>query len=217
MDEEIPGFSDSMKKHRTESPIALLIIDVINHMEFVEGEQLFKQALPMAKKIAALKVRAVSANIPVIYVNDNFGHWCSDLKKQMSHCLMDGVRGEPIARLLLPDHSDYFVLKPKSSAFFGTTLHTLLQYLGVKTLVLTGMAADVCILFTAHDAHLRDYEIIVPSDCVASNTSRETRMALANMEKAAHAVIRKSSSINFKRPTRSQAKRPKVQNLTKAA
>lgn len=110
---------------------------------------------------------------------------------------MDGVRGEPIARLLVPDHSDYFVLKPKSSGFFGTTLHTLLQHLGVKTLILTGMAADVCILFTAHDAHLRDYKIIVPSDCVASNTLRETKVALSHMQKAAHASICKSANITF--------------------
>jgi len=196
--------------------IALLIIDVLNDMEFEEGKQLFKQALPMARKIAALKSRASAAQVPIIYVNDNFGHWRSDLKKQISHCLIDGVRGEPIARLLVPDHSDYFVLKPKSSAFFGTTLHTLLQYLEVRTLILTGLAADVCILFTAHDAHLRDYEIIVPSDCVASNTLPETRMALANMKKAAHAVICKSAAIDFKqyagkrRPTRARA-----QNLTK--
>jgi isochorismate hydrolase len=107
----------------TKQSIALLIIDVINDMEFEEGKQLFKQALPMARKIAALKSRASSAQVPIIYVNDNFGHWRSDLKKQIFHCLMDGVRGEPIARLLVPDHSDYFVLKPKSSAFFGTTLH----------------------------------------------------------------------------------------------
>ena len=203
----------------TRQSIALLIIDVINDMEFEEGKQLFKQALPMARKIAALKSRASAAQVPIIYVNDNFGHWRSDLKKQISHCLMDGVRGEPIARLLVPDHSDYFVLKPKSSAFFGTTLHTLLQYLGVRTLVLTGMAADVCILFTAHDAHLRDYEIIVPSDCVASNTLPETRLALANMKKAAHAVICKSATINFNdskgRARSSRPARAGSQNLTK--
>jgi nicotinamidase-related amidase len=203
----------------TKQSIALLIIDVINDMEFEEGKQLFKQALRMARKIAALKSRASSAQVPIIYVNDNFGHWRSDLKKQISHCLMDGVRGEPIARLLVPDHSDYFVLKPKSSAFFGTTLHTLLQYLGVRTLVLTGIAADVCILFTAHDAHLRDYDIIVPSDCVASNTFPETRRALANMKKAAHAVICKSEDVNFKDSKRhARSLRPagaRAQNLTK--
>ena len=205
------------QRRNTKPAIALLIIDVINDMEFPEGKQLFKQALPMAKKIAALKIRASSAQVPIIYVNDNFGHWRSDLKKQISHCLVDGVRGEPIARLLAPDHSDYFVLKPKSSAFFGTTLNTLLQYLEVRTLVLTGIAADVCILFTAHDAHLRDYEIIVPSDCVASNTLPETRMALANMKKAAHAVICKSVSINFKDSKRRSGnpRAARAQNLTK--
>jgi len=203
-------------QRRTKLSIALLIIDVINDMEFEEGKQLFKQALPMARKIAALKRRASAAEIPIIYVNDNFGHWRSDLKKQISHCLIDGVRGEPITRLLLPDHSDYFVLKPKSSAFFGTTLHTLLQYLEVQTLVLTSIAADVCILFTAHDAHLRDYEIIVPSDCVASNTLAETRMALANMKKAAHAVICKSAAIDFKRHAGGlRPAKAKTQNLTK--
>ncbi|HZU34219.1 MAG TPA: isochorismatase family cysteine hydrolase [Candidatus Angelobacter sp.] len=195
---------------KNQPSIALLIIDVINDMEFEEGMQLLRQALPMAKKIAALKARARAAQVPIIYVNDNFGHWRSDLKTQISHCLNDGVRGEPVARLLAPEHSDFFVLKPKSSGFFGTTLHTLLRHLGVNTLVLTGLAADVCILFTAHDAHLRDYQIIVPSDCVASNTLRETRMALANMEKAAHALICKSSSINFKRYTGSRAKRSSV-------
>jgi nicotinamidase-related amidase len=188
--------------------IALLLIDVINDMEFEEGKQLLRQALPMAKKLAALKARAQAAQIPIIYVNDNFGHWRSDLRKQISHCLQDGVRGEPVARLLAPEHSDFFVLKPKSSGFFGTTLHTLLRHLGVNTLILTGFAADVCILFTAHDAHLRDYQIIVPSDCVASNTLRETRMALTNMEKAAHALVCKSSSIDFKRYTGSRSKRP---------
>jgi nicotinamidase-related amidase len=205
------------KRKNRKPSIALLIIDVINDMEFEEGKLLFKQALPMAQKIAALKSRASSAQVPIIYVNDNFGHWRSDLKKQISHCLIDGVRGEPIARLLVPDHSDYFVLKPKSSAFFGTTLHTLLQHLGIRTLVLTGIAADVCILFTAHDAHLRDYKIIVPSDCVASNSLPETRMALANMKKAAHAVICKSVSINFKDSKRHADRlRPaKAQNLTK--
>jgi nicotinamidase-related amidase len=200
----------------TQQSIALLIIDVINDMEFEEGKQLFKQALPMARKIAALKSHASAANVPIIYVNDNFGHWHSDLKKRISHCLIDGVRGEPIARLLVPDHSYYFVLKPKSSAFFATTLHTLLQYLGVRTLVLSGMAADVCILFTAHDAHLRDYEIIAPSECVVSNTLPETPSALANMKEAAHAVICKSADVHFKQHAGNlRPARARTQNLTK--
>jgi nicotinamidase-related amidase len=183
---------------RRKCSTALLLIDVINDMEFPDGgDKLLRQTLPAARKIAALKKRAVAAGVPVIYVNDNFGKCRSDFKKQVRHCLQDGVRGEPVARLLAPAAEDYFVLKPKSSSFFGTTLHSLLNHLEVTTLVLTGVAADVCILFTAHDAHLRDYQIIVPSDCVASNFKRETTAALANMKKATHAVVCESPMIHF--------------------
>jgi nicotinamidase-related amidase len=155
---------------RRKCSTALLLIDVINDMEFPDGgEKLLRQTLPAARKIAALKKRAVAAGVPVIYVNDNFGKWRSDFKKQVRHCLHDGVRGEPVARLLAPSAEDYFVLKPKSSAFFGTTLHSLLNHLEVTTLVLTGVAADVCILFTAHDAHLRDYQISLTVSLPTSN------------------------------------------------
>jgi nicotinamidase-related amidase len=164
---------------------------------YASPKQLFKQALPMAKRIAALKSRAKAAGVPIIYVNDNFGHWRSDLKKQISHCRWMAFAENQSLGSWFPITQTILCLKPKSSAFFGTTLHTLLQHLGVNTLVLTGVAADVCILFTAHDAHLRDYEIIVPSDCVASNTLRETKMALANMQKAAHASICKSTAIKL--------------------
>lgn len=184
---------------KSRSPVALLLIDLINDMEFEEGRQLFEHALSAARKIVRLKERAGAAGVPVIYVNDNFGHWRSDLNVQIRHCIEDKVRGEPIARMLKPSRSDYFVLKPKSSAFFDTTLQTLLQYLEIKTLILTGVAADVCILYTAHDAHLRDYDIIVPRDCVASNSHEETAAALRNMEKSTHASICDSSEIDFQR------------------
>ena len=125
------------------SDVVLLLIDVINDFEFPEGELLFEHAIPMACAIAELKKRAREADIPVIYVNDNFGRWQSDFHKLVDHCLQDGVRGQSIAELLWPDDSDYFVLKPKHSGFFSTTLDTLLEYLGAKTLVLTGVAGNI--------------------------------------------------------------------------
>jgi nicotinamidase-related amidase len=136
------------------SPVVLLLIDVINDLEFPGAEELFKHALPMAENIAAFKRRAKELGIPVIYVNDNFGRWQSDFSKLVGHSLEDGVRGEPMARLLLPEADDYFVLKPKHSAFYSTTLDTLLDYLKCKTLILTGLAGNICILFTANDAYM---------------------------------------------------------------
>jgi nicotinamidase-related amidase len=177
--------------------VALLLIDVINDLDFPEGDQLLQHALPMARQIAALKRRAQDADIPVIYVNDNFGRWRSDFGAQVEHCLEDGVRGKPIAELLQPDEDDYFVLKPKHSGFFSTTLDTLLKYLGTKAVILTGMAANICVLFTANDAYMRDLHLAVPRDCVASNTDAENEYALEQMGKVLKADTRPSTELSL--------------------
>ena len=135
--------------------VALLLIDVINDLDFAHGKALLKQALPMATKIAALKRRAKRVGIPSIYVNDNFGRWQSDFQHVLRHCLDEDVCGKPLATLLQPDAEDYFVLKPKHSGFYSTTLELLLQALGVHTLILTGLAGNICVLFTANDAYMR--------------------------------------------------------------
>jgi nicotinamidase-related amidase len=177
--------------------VALLLIDVINDLEFETGEQLLKSATPMAEKIAALKKRAKEANVPVIYVNDNFGKWQSDFNKILTHCLEDDVRGKPLAERLRPEEDDYFVLKPKHSGFFSTTLDTLLEYLKARTLILTGVTADICVLFTANDAYMRDFNLIIPSDCVASNSPVENEHALELMKRVLKADIRPSVELNF--------------------
>jgi nicotinamidase-related amidase len=181
------------------SSVALLLIDVVNDLEFPGAEELIKHALPMAENIAALKRRAKTAGIPVIYVNDNFGKWQSDLSKLVSHCLEDGVRGEPMVRRLLPEDDDYFVLKPKHSAFYSTTLDTLLAYLKCKKVILTGVAGNICILFTANDAYMRDFDIVVPRDCVASNFPRDNEQALKLMETVLKVEVRHSTEIEFER------------------
>ena len=179
------------------SDVALLLIDVINDLEFPEGDQLLRHALPMARNIAALKDRAGREGVPVVYVNDNFGRWRSDLTAQVDHCLRDGVRGRPVVELLRPGPDDYFVLKPKHSGFFSTALDTLLEYLGVRAVVLAGLAGNNCVLFTANDAYMRDLHLAVPSDCVASNTGEDNRYALDQMRKVLKADTRPSTDLSF--------------------
>ncbi len=178
------------------STVALLLIDTINGLEFPEADQLLRYALPAAEKIAALKARLKSKAVPVIYVNDNFGRWRSDFHAQVEHCLHDGVPGQPLVELLRPEQDDYFVLKPKHSGFFATTLETLLRYLGVRKVVLTGIATNICVWFTASDAYMRDFELVVPSDCVASNTEAETQHALEQMQRILKADTRPSDQID---------------------
>ena len=179
------------------SSVALLLIDVINDMDFEGSEPLVRQAPAMAERLAALKKRAKASRIPVVYINDNFGRWQSDFRRLIQHCLEDGVPGEPLVRTLLPDDDDYFVLKPKHSAFFATTLDTLLAYLGAKTLILTGIAGNICILFSANDAYMRDYHLVVPSDCVISNTVEDNAYALQQIEKVLKGDIRPSTELDL--------------------
>ena len=179
------------------SNVALLLIDVINDLEFERGGELLRHALPMAERLAALKRRAKGAGVPVIYVNDNFGKWQSDFKKILEHVMQDDVRGRPLAELLRPDEDDYFVLKPKHSGFFSTTLDILLDYLGARTLVLTGLTGDICVLFTAHDAYMRDFNLVIPSDCVASNDPGENEYTLRKMADLMDADIRPSAELDF--------------------
>lgn len=179
-----------------ESDVAMLIIDVINDLEFPEGEQLFPHALKMAQAIARLKVRARREEIPAIYVNDNFGRWRSDFHVQIDHC-RETPRGQALVELLRPAEDDYFVLKPKHSGFFSTTLDTLLAYLKVKVIILTGLTANNCVLFTANDAYMRDYHLYIPEDCVASPTVEETAAALQQMAKILKADTRPSTELDL--------------------
>jgi nicotinamidase-related amidase len=177
--------------------VALLLIDVINDLEFDEGEQLLKFARPMARRLAQFKQRAQRAGIPVIYINDNFGRWQSDFNTQVNHCLHDGVRGQELAELLKPDENDYFVLKPKHSGFYCTALDILLSYLQVSKLIITGIATNICVLFTANDAYLRDFHLAIPADCVAANTEQDHRQALAQIQQVLKADIRPSTEIEL--------------------
>lgn len=175
---------------------ALLIIDTINDLEFSGGERLLKHALPMAESIAALKRRTAAAGIPAIYLNDNFGQWRSDFRTVVRQNL-DGVCGAPVVRLLLPDQDDYFVLKPKHSGFFGTTLETLLRFIGARRLILSGLTTDMCVLFTAIDAYMRDYELLVPRDCSAAPSREYHEQALAYMARVLKAEIGSSERLEL--------------------
>lgn len=180
-----------------DSAVALLLIDMINDFEFEDGEQLFEHALPAARRMADLKRRCRALGIPVIYVNDNWGRWQSNLEKLVEHVLGSNVRGRPIAELLRPDADDYFVLKPKQSGFFATTLETLLAYLKAKTLILAGVAGDMCVLFTANDAYMRDYRLVIPRDCIASNNEAANQRALTHFRSILKADTTPSSDLDL--------------------
>ena len=178
-------------------PVALLLVDVINPLDFPEADGFLRHALPAAKKIATLKRKVAEAGVPVIYANDNFGRWRSDLQTVVRRCLEPGCKGRPLCEALRPGEQDDFVLKPKHSAFYSTTLDVLLRALKARCLVVCGFAANICVLFTANDAYMRDFRLVIPSDCVASNTTEENAAALAQMTKVLKADVGPSEGVDF--------------------
>jgi len=179
------------------SAAALVLIDLINDLDYEGGAELLEQALPVAERVAALKRRARRAGVAVIYVNDNFGKWRSDFRSLVAHCLQDGVRGRRLAEVLKPDEEDYFVLKPKHSAFYATSLDLLLDYLKAKTLIFTGITTDMCVLFSVSDAYMRDFHLFVPADCVASIEPAAHQQALDQMQRLFQADIRPSTALDL--------------------
>jgi nicotinamidase-related amidase len=177
--------------------VALLLVDVINPLDFPGVERLLRFVPTVAARLAELKRRAKAAKVPVIYANDNFGRWRSDLSAVVKRCLEPDCHGRPLVEQLRPDADDYFVLKPKHSAFFSTTLDTLLRYLGTRTLVIGGLAADICVLFTANDAYMRDLRVVVPADGVASNEEEDRDGVLALMRRVLKAETPNSAGIDF--------------------
>lgn len=176
---------------------ALLLIDVINDLDFPDNERMITSALGAADRIVELKHRAREAGMPVIYVNDNFGHWRSDFR-EVSRIVADKTsQGAQLVELLSPEDDDYFVLKPRHSAFHNTTLETLLMYLKCRQLILTGFSAHVCVLMTASDAYMREYRLFVPRDCTASPSPRQNDLALEYMAAVFDVDTRSSDELDI--------------------
>ena len=176
---------------------ALLVIDMLNPLDFSGGEALQPQAEAAADVILSLRDQADAAKVPVIYCNDNHGDWTHDRAALVRAALAEDSRGRTTAEKLKPRAHDYFVIKPQFSSFYATTLPAILPRLGVSKLVLTGIAADICVLFTAADAHMREYQLWIPADAVASDDPQRTRWALEIMAHSMSAETRATGKLNL--------------------
>ncbi len=133
----------------------------------------------------------------IIYVNDNFGDWRADRNGIYRKCMRRGIPGAPIARIMKPRTTDYFVLKARHSAFYCSTLEPLLENLEVKQLVLAGLTADMCVLFTANDAYVRKFKLAIPRDCTAAINTDDYRGAIRYFQNVLGANTQPSTSVRF--------------------
>jgi nicotinamidase-related amidase len=187
---------------------ALLVIDMISGWDFPDAGQLLPRALAITPRIAALKTRCRRAGVPTIYANDNHGRWRSDFRRVAQESL-EGP-GAKVTQLLSPEEDDYFVLKPRHSAFFATPLDLLLRHLKVNRLLLVGVAGDQCVMSTATDAHMHGLEVHVPQDCVASMTKGRDHRLLLHLQDVLGVRTTVSNRMRVLPPTRGAVGRREV-------
>ena len=183
------------------SAMVLIVLDLISDFAFRDGDKVARAALPVARRIARLKARAKAAGVAVVYVNDATGRWRSDFPGMVRHCRRGKSRGRPVVEAIEPEADDYCVLKPKHSGFFATPLDTILQSLGAKRLILTGVSSNQCVLFTANDAYVRDLELAIPRDCISARTRSDTRLALEYFTTVLGADVTPSTRLTLNAPS----------------
>ncbi len=194
----IPGKESDLHGSAPDScGTALLFIDVITDFEFPSGDELLNQALRIVPNLRAIRKQARDKGVPLVYVNDNFARWRSSFEQLVTRCLSRESPGRTFVEQIAPEPDDYVVLKPKNSGFFQTPLDLLLKHLGASRLVLCGFCTESCILFTAHDAYMRDFRIAVPSDCVASQCSQSHETTLKHLQSTVKADLSCSGDLRL--------------------
>ncbi|RZI58230.1 MAG: cysteine hydrolase [Rubrivivax sp.] len=167
----------------------LLLVDFINPLRFEGAKDIADAAVEAARATARLRAQCHAEGACVIYVNDNFGQWRSDVQTLLRECRKAGGAAAELARLLPPAKADLLILKPRHSGFYATPLDLLLEQLGAKDLVIAGLATDYCVKCTAMDAYVRGYRVAVPADCTAAESEQRKEAALAWMKEALKARI----------------------------
>ncbi|MGE8396663.1 MAG: isochorismatase family cysteine hydrolase [Comamonas sp.] len=164
-----------------QSKEVLLLVDVINPLNFPTARNILPAAYAAAQSISVLKARMAKRGAVCIYANDNYGTWHSEFSDILAACTrLSGLRGA-MAQLLAPQPEDLILLKPQHSAFHSTPLQHLLTQVKAQKLIIVGLAADMCVMLTATDARMLGYQVWVPSDCTAAESPHRKQEALRQL------------------------------------
>ena len=186
-------------KELAPSRIVLLLVDFINPMNFDGAEALDRSAVGAARAAAKLRRQLGREGCQTIYANDNYGVWRSDFSNLWHTCSRSVGPSAAMALALRPRKQDFTILKPRHSAFFSTPLDLVLRQLQCKRIVLTGLTADNCVLFTAMDAYVRGYSLWIPADCTAAQSEAAKDQALAHMARVLKADIHPAGTAGLAR------------------
>jgi len=153
---------------RSSAPVALLIVDMVGTLDFPRCASLRRAAHYVAPRLAVLKARVEAAGGLCVHANDDFADWCSDFQALVQ--LARQSPGREVLGPIAPDADDAHVLEPRHSPFHQTALHRLLKAREVSRVLISGVSTESCVLASALDARIRELDVCMVSDCVASSS-----------------------------------------------
>ncbi|WNG91241.1 cysteine hydrolase family protein [Mycobacterium sp. ITM-2016-00318] len=167
---------------------AVLVIDMLNSYRHEDAEKLTTSVEHIVEPLAGLVAEARKReDVDLIYVNDNYGDFAANQDDLVRQAL-EGDRPD-LVEPIVPDPGVRFLQKVRHSAFYATSLAYLLNQLDTKRVILTGQVTEQCILYTALDAYVRHFEVVVPPDAVAHIEADLGKAALRMMEENMRAEV----------------------------
>jgi nicotinamidase-related amidase len=163
------------------SKTAVLVIDMMNTYQHPDADKLAPNVAEIIDPLAQLLAEARDRDdVDVIYVNDNYGDFSAEFSDIVRSAL-DGDRPD-LVKPILPAQGLRVMTKVRHSAFYATSLAYLLTQLEPEKVVLTGQVTEQCILYTALDAYVRHFTVVVARDAVAHIDPELGEAALRMME-----------------------------------
>lgn len=172
---------------------ALIMVDLINSFSFKHGCVLAEKTEKMLTNINLLRNLFIKREFPIIYVNDHYKQNNPTAEKIIKYCT--NPLSYNIIQEIKPKGPEYCIFKPNYSGFYQTELDKELKKQKVTHLILLGVAGNRCVLFTANDAFMRDYNLIIPYDAISSITDYDEKVAIYMMKDILNAKLILSQEI----------------------
>jgi nicotinamidase-related amidase len=170
------------------SEVAVLVIDMLNTYRHEDADMLARNVADIVDPLAELVARVRDRDdLDLIYVNDNYGDFDADFRDVVEAAL-HGQRPDLVTPIA-PDENCLRLLKVRHSAFYASSLDYLLRRLETRKLILTGQVTEQCILYSALDAYVRHFSVVVAPDAVAHIDPELSDAALTMMARNMHAEI----------------------------
>ena len=170
---------------------ALIVTDMLNRYEHEDAEPPMQSVREILPGLCSLIAQARASDTLVVYVNDNYGDWTAG-RRELAEAAMNGVDPSLVEPILPPSDAP-FVVKARHSVFYGTQLEYMLRQHGIERLYLAGQVTEQCILYSALDAYVRHFQVVIPKDAVAHIHADLAQAAVRMMEINMRAEIVPSS------------------------